>query len=384
MMISRLELKNWRNFKSLDVRLGSRLLVVGANATGKSNFLDAFRFLHDVASPAGGGLRAAVAQRGGLGKVRCLFARTYNQGKLDLRVELRDGADEWTYLLQIEDEGMGNHRPLVSREVVERNGLTLLDRPDDKDAKDAELRTQTALEQVSANVDFRVIADYLAAIRYTHLVPQMIRESDRVMPKTDDPFGSDFIARMNSKRINERTRRAWLGRVQAALKAAVPQFDSLEIETDDRGRPHLKAGYRTFRPILTSQDERDLSDGTLRLIGLLWSLVELPAGSTLLLEEPELSLNEHVVRVLPSVLAAAQRGDQSSQVIYTTHSGEILRDEGLQPDEVLLLQAGDDGTFGALLSDTARDVDELTLGLTIPEVISDRMLPPAPRQLALF
>ena len=70
MRISKLVLKNWRNFRSAEVELGERVFLVGPNASGKSNFLDAIRFLRDVAK-AGGGLQPALAGRGGLSKVRC-------------------------------------------------------------------------------------------------------------------------------------------------------------------------------------------------------------------------------------------------------------------------------------------------------------------------
>ena len=384
MIISRIGLTNWRNFTTLDVPLGPRLVVVGANATGKSNFLDAFRFIRDIAAPAGGGLASAVARRGGFSKVQCLFARNNNPGKVSLTFDVRDGDDSWRYAVELTRERAGRGRPLVMSETVEKNGKTLLARPDRSDAEDPERLTQTALEQVSANVAFRPLAEHFAAIRYTHLVPQIIRESDRIMPVAGDPYGSDLIARMNSSATTTATGRAVLSKIQAALQSAIPQFESLRIEIDDKEKPHLRAGYRHFQPTLDQQDERDLSDGTLRLIGLLWSLAELPQGRLLLLEEPELSLNEQVVRKLPSVLAAAQRGGGDSQVIYTTHSGEILVDEGLQPDEVLLLQPGDDGTTATLLSHIPRDVTEFELGLTIPEIISDRMAPPAPQRLAQF
>lgn len=59
MYISRVKLYNWKNFRECDVRLSERCFVVGANATGKSNFLDVFRFLRDVVKE-GGGLQAAV------------------------------------------------------------------------------------------------------------------------------------------------------------------------------------------------------------------------------------------------------------------------------------------------------------------------------------
>lgn len=51
MLISRLKLQNWRNFKKIEVDLRDRVFVIGPNASGKSNLLDVFRFLRDVAKP---------------------------------------------------------------------------------------------------------------------------------------------------------------------------------------------------------------------------------------------------------------------------------------------------------------------------------------------
>ena len=56
MIISKLALKNWRNFRTAEVRLVDRVFLVGPNASGKSNLLDVFRFLRDIAV-AGGGLQ---------------------------------------------------------------------------------------------------------------------------------------------------------------------------------------------------------------------------------------------------------------------------------------------------------------------------------------
>ena len=80
MYISRVELKNWRNFVDVDVPLRQRQFLVGPNASGKSNFLDVFRFLRDIAKPNGGGLQSAVDKRGGLSKIRC-FSRTHPVGR---------------------------------------------------------------------------------------------------------------------------------------------------------------------------------------------------------------------------------------------------------------------------------------------------------------
>ena len=50
MIVTKLVLKNWRNFSSVDVALGDRVFLVGPNAAGKSNFLEVFRFLRDIAN----------------------------------------------------------------------------------------------------------------------------------------------------------------------------------------------------------------------------------------------------------------------------------------------------------------------------------------------
>lgn len=59
MRLTHLTLKNWRNFKQADFNLQNRLVVVGPNASGKSNLLDALRFLKQVAS-SGGGFQDAI------------------------------------------------------------------------------------------------------------------------------------------------------------------------------------------------------------------------------------------------------------------------------------------------------------------------------------
>lgn len=54
--IRKLRLRNWKNFADVDVSIEDRVFLVGPNASGKSNFLDVFRFLRDLAL-AGGGFR---------------------------------------------------------------------------------------------------------------------------------------------------------------------------------------------------------------------------------------------------------------------------------------------------------------------------------------
>jgi energy-coupling factor transporter ATP-binding protein EcfA2 len=49
-MISELKIRNFKSLESVDLKLGNFNLLVGANASGKSNFLDALRFLQGIAT----------------------------------------------------------------------------------------------------------------------------------------------------------------------------------------------------------------------------------------------------------------------------------------------------------------------------------------------
>jgi predicted ATPase len=70
---TRLVLANWRNFRNVDLPLRQRMFLVGPNASGKTNLLDAFRFLRDIAA-SGGSLVRAVQERRGMKHLRSLHA----------------------------------------------------------------------------------------------------------------------------------------------------------------------------------------------------------------------------------------------------------------------------------------------------------------------
>lgn len=383
MRIEHLSLMNWRNFKSVDIAVGRRLFVVGPNASGKSNLLDALRFLRDIAT-VGGGIQHALKIRGGVTRVRCLAARNFNHGWVGIELALRSrGGPTWTYRLHFTREPRGAHRPIIRRELVKRDQYTIIDRPDADDHADKERLTQTAMEQVNSNREFRPVVEYLAAVRYLHLVPQLIRDPELGQGTGGGSFGSDFLVRI--AKTPERTRTARLNRINTALRSVVPQLEDLSLERDQAGRPHLQARYRHWRAEGARQDEQDFSDGTLRLIGLLWLLQERSgkAGRVILLEEPELSLHTEIVRRLPTVLSRAARYGRS-QIILSTHSTELLNDPGLGLDEVLVLKPGYEGTTGTAASEIP-DIDSLLrAGMGLAEILGPETAPPSVQQLTLL
>ena len=341
MFITRIRLENWRNFREVDVPLQQRTFIVGPNASGKSNLLDAVRFLRDVANV---GLQQALELRGGISKVRALAGRQEPGLTLDVSIgEASNTSPTWRYRLAIRREPAGRHRTLITDERVwDSDGSLILRRPSTSDRDDDELLTQTALEQVGANRAFRDAAAFLKSVEYLHLVPQMIRhgEESRASGPNGDPFGRGFLELIAD--TPKKTQQSRLKKIGKQLHSVLPQFDeTLTIERDNRGQPHLEARFQHWRPSAARQREDQFSDGTLRLIGLLWALMD--AKGPLLLEEPELSLQADVVGRLAGMFARVTTA-RTRQVLITTHSYDLLQDEGIAPEEVITVEPSPEGS----------------------------------------
>lgn len=384
MLITRLKLKNWRNFQEADAPLRERTYLIGPNASGKSNFLDVMRFLREICKPAGGGLQKAVDDRGGIAKLRCLHAR--RDPEVRIEVHLSEKADDpiptWRYVLGFRPEGKGAQRLLVSSEQVWRGDTRLLNRPDPEDKTDIARLTQTHLEQIQANAKFREIAEFFGNVTYLHLVPQLLKYGDRIGGNRleDDPFGQGFLERV--AKCPSKARDARLRKIAKALTAAVPQFRELRFHPDEvTHRPHLEALYEHHRPKAGWQREEQFSDGTLRLLGLLWSLLD--GDSLLLLEEPELSLNLAIVEQIPLLINRIQRqAKHRRQVIISTHSEALLSNPGIDGRGVLVLEASSEGTHIRTIDQGERI--SLEAGLSVAEVVLPKVRPQGAEQLGLW
>ncbi len=386
MRFSRVELTNWKNFTKADVRLSDRAFLIGPNASGKSNFLDALRFLHDLAAP-GGGLQRACEERGGVSKIRCLAGRS--TPGVSIAVELLDeDGTYWYYEISFTQKTQfPQPLPIIRREVVRHNQEILLERPNEQDREDERRLSQTALEQIAENKRFRQVADHFADILYLHLVPQLVRGAiapgGTALPAAlPDMYGGRLLEEIAT--TDKRTQRARLKKIEQALKIAVSQLSELELVRDERGQPHLEAQYVHWRPKAGRQDEQQFSDGTLRLIGLFWMLQK--GSGLLLMEEPELSLHVSIVRRLAAIvhtLQARSKNNPTRQVMISTHSVDLLSDTSIGAEEILLFKPTDNGTrviSGADLTDVAALMEQ---GLTAGEAAMPHTEPSNIVQLGL-
>lgn len=378
MIITRIKLENWKNFADVDVACGKRMFLIGPNASGKSNFLDSLLFLRDVAQY--GLEHAVVTQRGGMKSIRYINARQHPNITICVTID-----DIWEYSLTFGTE-KGKYTPIIINEAVnycsEGTWKKILSRPDEEDRNDFLRLTQTALQQVNANMKFRELFDFFSSIQYRHILPQLVREPKAFSPApvTNDPFGRDLV--FTIAKTPEKTRKLRLAKINDALKAAVPNFEDLTVVRDSDGLPHLQVKYSHWRPQGAKQQENVFSDGTLRLLALLWSLFD--TEGPLLLEEPELSLHDSVVSQLPGIFSRIDKGRKKKgrQIFVTTHSTSLLNDPGIGCHEVLRLEPGREGVL--VRGADAQECRLMQQGLTVADVMLPKTRPENLQQLSLF
>src|SRR4029450_2614745 len=145
---TRLKLTNWRNFQAAEVRLAKRAFFIGPNAAGKSNLLDAVRFLRDLVKPIAGGFGTALELRNGLSGVRCLQARRVSYVEIDTDVGNEDNSAVWSYRIRFNRFGHESF-PTVEEEAIEHNGKHVEGQHRTKSEADPFLFSQSVIQQAT-------------------------------------------------------------------------------------------------------------------------------------------------------------------------------------------------------------------------------------------
>lgn len=304
-------------------------------------------------------------------KIRSLAARRHPWVELDFdfRDNLENEKPDWRYRLRFSYEGKGKQRPVVLEEEVWKHGRQLVNRPDEDDKTDSERSIQTYLEQINMNKEYREISSFFSDVLYLHLVPQLLKYNDQLSLRhlESDPFGQGFLEEIANTR--KRTRDFRLRTIEEILVKVIPNLEQLQFKQDEvTGRPHLEMLYNHWRPKAGWQREDQFSDGTLRLLAILWTL--LSTNRMILLEEPELSLHKAIVEQIPGLLykTRQRRSKSGGQIIISTHSEVMLSDNSIS-GSFLMLHPGQDGEATTIRSPSEKDILAMQAGLSAADIL---------------
>jgi predicted ATPase len=357
--LTRVRLSNYKSIKSCDVRLRSLAILVGPNGTGKSNFVDALRLTSDALTTT---LDHALRDRGGVNEVRRRSKGHPTNFVVDLSFDLGQGR-KGRYLFEIAAAQAGGFR--VKREECSIDGPVM----SGVDAayfgiREGELTTNLEERLPAPSADrlflvnassidvFRPVYDGLTNMGFYNLSPAAIRQ-----PQPPDP--GTLLRRDGSNLASvlahlERTRPAVLSRVVEYLRVLAPGIES--VRRIDAGPMETIE----FRQAVAGDDNPwrfaaiNMSDGTLRGLGVLVAMLQAVGGNTSLIgiEEPEIALHPAAVGV---IIDAIRDASLHTQLLVTSHSPDLLDRDDLDPDEILAVRAYEGTTEIGPLSEFGRN-----------------------------
>lgn len=342
-----------RHYKSLEdvtVEFSTPItVIVGPNGAGKSNLADCLKFVRDAVVD---GVEHAVTQRDGIGRIR-----QYSRSKpFKIGFQLRF-LDDWdlpdrepsSYGFEIKPLKGGNY-------AIESEGASYSD-PEDTDhrisiATNSEGELSAVATDSSGHrehifsggllsngdeLNIRLFSALvgkavpfipaIAAWRFSAPHPNVLKKLsgvDRDRSLADD--GANWASvLMSLPKASEG--RAALERINDAMRAVAPSYQEVTVSAVGSylvPQFRFEAGGQTV-----TFDPPQLSDGTLRVFGILLALYQQPPASLLVIEEPEQSVHPGALAVL---VESMREVSEVTQIIVTTHSPQLV--DLFKPEEI--------------------------------------------------
>ena len=312
-MVKRIQVAGFKSIREADVELGALTVLIGANGSGKSNFLSVFELLHAIYAAK---LRRSVALQGGVDRVLHLGRKQTTE--LSLQVELNGVLSGYEVLLEAGTDGF-----VVSREIAEF-------------AKDRTTHTYVS-GGAEAQVGSSTIGPYDKA-RLTAFDFERYHFHDT---GRNSPFNKPSRTTVDLRRLatdggnlagflyGMHTRGdAQYALLRDVLRSVLPYFFDFHFDLSSEGWVSLNWHHRYSEDLFSVSD---FSDGSIRFIALCALFLQPSLPPTIVIDEPELGLHPAALRKLFGLFESAiARG---AQIIAATQSTDLV--DLCQPEQIV-------------------------------------------------
>jgi predicted ATPase len=350
-ILRRVRVKNYKSIGKCDVGPGRLTVLVGRNGSGKSNFLDALRFVVDGLQTS---LDHAIKARGGIDEVR----RRSTGHPHNFGVEVEMNLADWrtaTYGFEISSQSKGGF--LVKSEKMEvrrpdntssasfrlTNGEITSSFPASPETMPQAASDRLYLVTASGLPEFREPYNALLSMGFYNLSPEQMKEVQSPdageLLRRDGSNIASVVARLAED--DQKTKH----RIKEYLATIVPDIvdfdriqlghrESLEFRQQVKGSKHPWRFYAA-----------NMSDGTLRTLGILVAAMQLVNRKNRVrlvgIEEPETALHPAASGALMDSLREAAA---NTQVLLTSHSPDLLDRFDPEGDTLLVVQSNQGST----------------------------------------
>lgn len=390
-MIRRVFVKGYKSLRDIDISLKPLTVIVGPNASGKSNLLDALGLLSGIVTsptiaaafdkhrglpleaffiPDGGieeslrkdtlrftlgadvelsletvahtektinDMRAGLPSCGAVKRVR----ETYLRYRVDVEFYTPTGqfrvANE--RLLALNSDGKPNSQRKPFLETDSENDRLILRMEGQAHPSYHDVGLDHALASTSLYPPhyphIAAFKEELRRWRFYRFDPGVMRQETPL--KFVDSLGADGRDLAGFYHTLKTQKPKQFRGISDALPFVVPSAESIETKRTDEG--FIKLIYKDGG---TRYSARVISDGTLRALGLFAILSPFSKASTVGIEEPENGVHPRRLSIIARLLENAARRDSNRQIIATTHSPrlpDILSLDYSSLSELVLLAA---------------------------------------------
>jgi predicted ATPase len=394
--LRRVLLKNYKSIANCSVRLGPLNFLVGPNGAGKSNFLDALRFVTESLNTS---LDHALRERGGINEVRRWSSGHPTPFGMRLEFVLPTGGEghyafrmgrlpKGGFEVRQEECRVQDPAALDSWFYKVERGVVVDSNPSIVPAAKSD---RLFLVAASSLPEFRALYDALSRMGFYNFNPDAIR--DLQTADAGEILRRDGGNLASVLHVMAKERREARDRVVEFLAKVVPGVEDVSVRhvqnremLEFKQRVSINEAPRRFSP-------ENMSDGTLRVLGVLTALFQSADGGArrvplVGIEEPEVAVHPGAAGVLRDALREAAN---TTQVIVTSHSPDLLDDKDVSDDWILAVVSENGETRIGPLNEADRSLmrdrlftagELLKQGQLTPDLEVIRQIPP--KQLELF
>ncbi len=283
-MIEHISIKNFKSIREVDLDLKPINILIGPNGAGKSNFVNFFGFVHAIYD---GQMEVYTAERGGAGRILYLGSKVSELLKGE--VLLSDGT-KYQFDLGITDiDGFYYRKKAMMYEKYFRPFFVF---------HLSDTSRASPLKQSARVNDIRFLR----------------------------PDGSNLPAFLYAlKRDNLRN----YNLIEAIVRQIAPFFDRFDLQPNG---DFIRLNWRQKGTDMYL-DASDLSDGTIRFIGLATLLLQPNPPETILIDEPELGLHPYAINTLAGLMRSISI---RTQLIVSTQSLELVNQ--FEPEDIIVVE----------------------------------------------
>ena len=349
-MLRRLTLKRFRSLRSATVEFDNPTFLVGQNGAGKSNIVDALSLLADaMVAP----FAAVMDTRGGIGAVGHRSTSRGRGADVGVRVDIEglSGVREAMYAFEVRPTQGYDYE--VRREqclcVAEDGTPSWFHRADkfrsNIKTHPAPAPNALALPLVAGDERFEPVAQFLSDIQPYRIDPRTLRELQD--PDAGIRLRSDGG---NTASVLHQLDPGTRQHLQEVLQTVVP--GKVEVKAERvQNKLSLQFTQRGARAAALRLGPHNMSDGTLRAVGLLAAVFQPRLPSMLIVEEPEATIHPGALGTILDILRHATR---STQTVITTHSPDILEARWIEDRHLRIVSWEDGATRVAPTSEATR------------------------------